>query len=541
MRETEEQRGARDASDGRTLEVLIVGAGFSGLGMAIRLRQGGIDEFLLLEAASEVGGTWRDAVYPGCGCDIESHLYSYSFELNPDWTRAFSRQPEIQRYILHCVDKYDLRPRIRFGARVQRAVFDESEGTWSVETDGAGTFRAHHLVTATGPFRGPAFPSVEGQSVFRGQQLHTAQWDSSVDLRGRRVALVGSGASAVQVGPAIAPEVAELAVFQRTPPWIMPRPDGAIPEADRARFRHSPKSLRRHRTRMYWRYEARAPFLILAHDFFKKPAENLARRHLEVSVPDPALRQRLTPNYRFGCKRVLVSSDWYPMLQRPNVRLVDESVERVGLEGIITRDGVQHPFDVIVWATGYEVNLAAAPYEVIGRRGLSLKERFRQGGEAYLGVNTAGFPNFHFLVGPFTGPGHQSVLAYAEAQIDYVVQIVQHRRRRGLRWLDVRRDREAAFVRQMHRRSEYTVWTSGCASWYLSEDGRNHALFPGTNIEYRLRLFRFDPADYDARDGWGNLHRAGWQERLACAAASLRLRWERWGGRTIQNGMREGT
>ncbi|WP_394824543.1 flavin-containing monooxygenase [Pendulispora albinea] len=496
------------------LEVAIVGAGFSGLGMAIRLLKAGISNFRIFEKAGEVGGTWRDNTYPGCACDVPSQLYSYSFEPNPDWSHEYGRQPEIQRYLLHCTEKYGLRSRIRFHSEITGAQFDEAAGEWVLRLNEGESVRARVVVSARGPFAGESMPAIEGADSFQGIRMHTARWNDGVALRGKRVALIGTGASAVQVGPAIAPEVAELTVFQRTPPWILPRPDRAITVQEKALNRALPPAMKVRRLGMYWFHELSAPFLILQHDWFKRPPQELARAHLRRSVKDRALRTKLTPRYKFGCKRVLLSSDWYPMLQRDNVRLIDEGVTRITEKGILTRDGVEHAFDVLVYATGYKVPLTEAPFAIHGLGGRTLGERFKDGAEAYKGMATAGFPNLFFLVGPFTGPGHQSVIAYAEAQMDYACQAILYRRQRRLKYVDVKREREARFVREMDWRSQFTVWTSGCASWYLSPNGRNNALYPGYNVEYRMRLLRFDPEDYELVAGDGAQVRAGLRDHV---------------------------
>ncbi len=479
------------------LEVAIVGAGFSGLGMAIRLQKAGVTNFRIFEKAHEVGGTWRDNTYPGCACDVPSQLYSFSFEPNPDWSHIYSTQPEIQRYLVRIADKYGLREHIQFGAEIAGATFDEDTGVWTLRLKGGGRVRARTVISARGPFAGPNTNKIEGADSFRGVQMHTATWDGRVDLRGKRVALIGTGASAIQVGPAIAPEVAHLTIFQRTPPWVMPRPDARVSPLRKTLNRWMPPLMKAQRLKQYWMHELTAPFLILRHDWAKRLPQAIARAHIRRAVKDPALRARVTPKYKFGCKRVLVSNDWYPTLQRENVELRDEAVTRITEKGILTKDGTELPFDVIVYATGYDVPTTRPPFEVRGLGGRDLGERFKDGAEAYKGMATSGFPNLFFLVGPFTGPGHQSVIAYAEAQMDYACQAVLFRQRRGLKYLDVKRNREEKFVREMDWRSGFTVWTSGCSPWYLSPNGRNNALYPGYNVEYRMRLLRFDPGAYD--------------------------------------------
>lgn len=478
------------------LEVAIVGTGFSGLGMGIQLKQRGIDNFRIFEKASDVGGTWRDNTYPGCGCDVKSALYSYSFEPNPNWSNVYAKQGEIHDYIRHCAHKYGMYPHIEFNSAVTAADFNEATGLWTLTIADGRQVQAHNVVAAPGPFAEPSVADLPGRNDFTGISLHTGRWDASVDLTGKRVGLIGTGATAVQVGPAIVDQVAHLTVFQRTANWIMPRPDRAISAQEQARYARHPLTQRATRLGQYWFNELTAPFLILRYDAFKSQPEKIARGYLARKVKDPELRRRLTPNFKFGCKRVLVSSDWYPMMQRANVTLADQGIDRITATGILTRDGQHHELDVIIYATGYNVRHTGAPFDITGRQGLKLAEKWRDGAEAFNGLTTGGFPNLYVLVGPFTGPGHTSVIAYAEKQIDYVCQAIRLRRDAGLRYLEVQPSAEARFVRLMDRLSEHTVWKSGCASWYLSPNGRNNTLYPGFNFEYRLRVSRLNPTDF---------------------------------------------
>lgn len=478
------------------LEVAIVGAGVSGLGMGIQLLKAGETNFKIFDKGHDVGGTWRDNTYPGCGCDVKSSLYSYSFEPWAEWSNSYAKQGEIYKYLRHCATKYGVYPYIQFNTSITGSVFDEQAGLWNITTADGKTIQARNVVTAVGPFSAPKVAEFKGAEKFKGKTVHTAAWDHSVELEGKRVGLIGTGATAVQVGPAIADKVKNLVVFQRTANWIMPRPDRNIEEAEKALNRKTPLNMKMNRLGVYWFNELTAPFLILKYDMFKAQPEKMASSYLARKVKDPELRKKLTPTFKFGCKRVLVSSDWYPTMQKEHVHLETNAIECITEKGIRTADGVEHELDVIIYATGYEVRHTGSPIDAKGIGGASLNDKWKDGSEAYQGISTAGFPNLYFLVGPFTGPGHTSVIAYAEAQIGYVIQAIKLRQKRKLKAISVKPEVEQKFVNTMDFRSEHTVWKSGCASWYLSPNGRNNTLYPGLNAEYRMRIARFNPAEY---------------------------------------------
>ena len=486
-----------DKPDNANFPIAIIGAGFSGLGMAIRLKQAGIESFTLFERADEVGGTWRDNAYPGAACDVSSHLYSFSFEQKPDWSRAFAEQPEIQQYILELTEKHGLRSHVRFNTEIVKAVFDQGSGLWTLYDRAGQHWRARALISGTGGLSDPKIPEIEGLEHFEGPMFHTARWDAACDLRGKRVAVIGSGASAIQVVPAIAPEVAELKVFQRTPPWIMPKMDRPMREAEKRRYRRFPPALWLRRLWLYWAAELRAPLLISNRPLFKRLLRRLALKHIQSQVSDPALRQRVIPDYNVGCKRVLISNDWYPALQRENVSLIDQGVKAVTSHGVVASDGSEHDVDVIVLATGFNTPTAAAPLDIRGLGGVTLNEAWRNGSEAYKGVTVSGFPNLFLLVGPNTGPGHTSVLVYLEKQLDYVMQALDYMRRHRLKYLNVLPEVQKDFNDWLQARMQDTVWVAGgCDSWYITEDGKNTSLYPGFATDYRLRVSRFRPAEY---------------------------------------------
>jgi cation diffusion facilitator CzcD-associated flavoprotein CzcO len=473
-----------------------VGAGFAGIGAAIALLRAGITSFAIFERADEVGGTWRDNTYPGAACDVPSHVYSFSFEPNPGWSRVFAGSDEIQAYLLRVVEKWKLRPHLRLGAEIVEAAFEEASGTWTLATARGERVRARAVVSGVGGLVDPRWPGIGDLGRFSGALLHTARWDPAQDLAGRRVGVVGTGASAVQVVPAIAAQVARLAVFQRTPAWVMPKRDRLYSERARRFFARHPAALRASRLLRYWQSEALGPMIFLDAPRLKRLPERESLRHLQRSVSDPALREKLTPRFQFGCKRVLISDDYWQSFERPNVELVTDPIAEVVAEGLRTRDGTLHALDAIVCATGFDVNFARAPFRVLGRGGRSLDDAWREGAVAYKGLAVHGFPNWFILMGPNTGPGHTSVLVYTEAQISHALGAIRALLRDGVRWLEVRREVQDRYDAGLQRRMRRMVWTSGCHSWYLSPDGRNRSLYPGFAAEYVLRTRRFDPADY---------------------------------------------
>jgi cation diffusion facilitator CzcD-associated flavoprotein CzcO len=477
-----------------TLHTIIVGSGFSGLGMAIALRKAGQHDFVVLEKADEVGGTWRDNHYPGCACDIPSHLYSYSFELNPDWSRTYAPQAEILAYLKRCADKYGVRPHIRFNTPVRRAVFDEASGTWLVHTDGT-VLRARHLVLGVGALSRPAYPSIPGLERFQGARFHSAEWDHGYPLAGKRVAVIGTGASAIQFVPRIVPQVGRLFLFQRTPPWVLPRPDRPIGALRRRLFRAVPPLQGLYRAWLYWLLELCGVGFTM-HPGIMKLAAAIGRRHLRRQVPDLALREKLTPRYTPGCKRILMANDYYPALCQPHVEVVTNEIAEVGADAVITRDGVARPVDAIIYGTGFQVSEFLTPLQVLGRGGADLNQVWRGGIEAYLGTTIAGFPNLFMLVGPNTGLGHNSMVFMIEAQIHYALRCMQEIAARAARFADVRPAAQAAFNGELQPRLQRTVWASGCRSWYLDRNGRNSTLWPGLTCEFWLRTRRLETADY---------------------------------------------
>jgi cation diffusion facilitator CzcD-associated flavoprotein CzcO len=474
--------------------VLIVGTGFGGLGAAIQLARRGERDFLLLERAGNVGGTWRDNTYPGCACDVHSHLYAFSFAPNPDWSRTFSPQPEIQRYLERCAREFDILPHVRFGHTMHSARWDEAGRRWIVETS-QGVVTGRVLVLATGPLSEPAVPALPGLERFAGTAFHSARWDHAHDLTGRRVAVVGTGASAVQFVPAIQPGVERLTLFQRTPAWVMPRRDRVHTLASRRLFGRVPGAQRLVRGTIWTLRELM--LLPFVHPRLAPVVEAIARRHLRQAVADPVLRAKLTPTFAIGCKRVLVSDDYLPALARPNVSVVTEPIAEVRAHAVVTADGVEHPADTIVFGTGFRVtDPPFAPY-VRGRDGRSLAEAWGASPAAHLGTTVAGFPNLFVLLGPNTGLGHTSVVLMLEAQIDHLLGALDHLARTGAAALEPRPEAQAGWLADVDRRMQGTVWvTGGCRSWYLDATGRNSTLWPDHTWRYRRRVARFDAGEY---------------------------------------------
>ena len=495
-----EQPGARHLNGAARREnehVLIVGAGFAGLGMAIRLKQAGIDDFTVLERADRLGGTWRDNTYPGIACDIPSFLYSYSFEPNPNWTRFFGPQREILAYLEHCADKYQVRRHIRFSTAVTGASFDERSGLWTLKTGGGAPLTARVLVSGSGhALSKPVFPDVPGRDRFAGETMHSARWDHGYSLKGKTVAVIGTGASAIQIIPSIADDVGRMHVFQRTAAWVQPRPDWDITPRQRAAFRDRPVLQKVARGAIYCLLEATALGFVVD-PRLNRIRELASLRYLRKSVADPALRAKLTPHFRLGCKRILISNDYYRVLQQDNVELVADGIAEIRADSIVTKDGRERPVDAIIYATGFETSEAKPPFSIAGRGGLDLREVWREGVSAYAGTTVSGFPNAFLILGPNTGLGHSSMIFMMESQFTYVLDAIKTIRERRLKYVDVRPDVEDDYNERLQKRLSRTVWnTGGCQSWYLTRSGKNTISWPGFTFEYRLKLRRFDAANY---------------------------------------------
>ena len=481
-------------------DIVIVGTGFSGLGMAMKLRDAGRDDFVLLEKAADIGGTWRDNTYPGCECDVPSDLYSFSYELNSDWSRSYSGQPEIWAYLRRVADEQGLRPLIRFGVEMTGATWDEDTQRWTVRTRGGDDYRARVLVSGIGGLHIPRIPELPGAETFAGPIFHTAEWDHSVDLTGKRVVVIGTGASAVQLVPIVAEQAGHLTVFQRSPAWVLPKDDRPIPAWRKRVFEHVPGAQRMWRNTLYWKLEARA-IAFNGHLDLLPLAERVVTRHLARVIPDPELRAKLTPSYRLGCKRVLQSNTYYRTFLRDDVELVAEAVAQIVPGGVIDTTGRLVEADVIVYATGFHVIDAFDHLDVRGRDGTDLATRFREHGvETYLGVAAHRFPNLFFMLGPNTALGHNSVVFMIEQQTKYVLHLLDEMDRRGAVSAEVTRPAQDAFNEEVQRLVEKGVWTQGgCTSWYLDSQGRNRTIWPKFTFQYWWETRKVDPAAYEWR------------------------------------------
>ncbi|MER0242822.1 NAD(P)-binding domain-containing protein [Streptomyces sp. HSW2009] len=479
------------------VRVAVIGSGFGGLGAAVRLRRAGVTDFVVLERADAVGGTWRDNSYPGCACDVPSHLYSFSFAPNPEWPRNFSGQPHIRAYLERVADTFGLRPHLRFNSEVHSARWDGDALHWELETAG-GTYTADVVVSATGPLSDPQLPDVPGLDGFPGRVFHSARWDHDYDLRGKRVAMVGTGASAIQIVPAIQPTVERLTLFQRTPPWVLPRADRKISGAEQWLHSRVPAT-RALRRGLLWGIRE-----LQVSAFTKRPGqlrvvERVARKHLARAIKDPGLRAKLTPDYRIGCKRVLLSNSYYPALAQPNVDLVAAGLREVRGSTLVAADGTEAEADAIVFGTGFHVTDLPIAHRVTGARGTTLAEEWKDGMEALRGSAAAGFPNFLTIIGPNTGLGNSSMILMIESQLNYLVDY--------LRQLDVLGGKVAldaypsavhAWSHRVQQRMQRTVWNvGGCQSWYLDARGRNTTVWPGTTSEFRRATREVDLAEYE--------------------------------------------
>ena len=487
--------------------IAIVGSGFSGLGMAIKLKEEGVEDFVVLERDQQVGGTWWANTYPGCGCDVPSHLYSFSFAPNPDWTRTYSKQPEIEAYLQRVAADFGVMEHVRLGTTVTGSRWDDDARRWTVETD-RGDVTARVLVSAAGALSEPSTPHIPGLEEFRGHSFHSARWDHDYPLAGRRVAVIGTGASAIQFVPSIAADVARMHVFQRTAPWIMPHSDRAITPRERRLYRRIPALQKLVRGGVYGGRE------LLVLGFVKQPklmklVEKLARKHMERQISDPELRRKVEPGYTIGCKRILPSNAWYPALGRDNVELVTDGIAEVREHSIVTRAGEEIEVDTIIFGTGFHVTDMPVANWVRGRDGRTLADFWKGSPRAHLGTAVPGFPNLFMLLGPNTGLGHSSMVYMAESQIGYVMEALRETRRRGAQIFEVRPEVVERYNRSIDERMAGTVWSTGCTSWYLDDTGRNATLWPDFTFRFRRRAARFDPAEYRLDTAVGRREPAG--------------------------------
>ncbi|MDJ0392374.1 NAD(P)/FAD-dependent oxidoreductase [Rhodococcus sp. G-MC3] len=480
----------------RQVDTVIIGSGFAGLGLAVKLTQQGKTNFLVLERGGDVGGTWRDNTYPGAACDVPSHLYSYSFALNPDWTRSFSTQPEIQKYISSVARKYNVLDRHVFGSDVTSVTWNESTHRWDIVAS-TGEYTAKVVVTAVGALCEPNLPPIAGIEGFEGEIFHSAQWNHDVSLDGKRVAVIGTGASAIQIVPAIAGQVKHLDVYQRTAPWILPRFDRAYTGIEKFAFKHIPGFQRLSRTGIYAARETQVVGLA------KQPKlmrilEVVARQQITKGIKDKSLRKKVTPNFRIGCKRMLISNAYYPALDRPNVDLVTDGIAEVRANSIVSADGTEREIDALVVATGFHVTDSPAYQGIYGKGGKTLAQTFdEEGQQGYKGAAVANFPNMFFLVGPNTGLGHTSMVFMIESQLNYVVDALNTIEKHDIGVIEVRKDVQDDYNADLQDRMSKSVWMNGgCASWYLDKHGNNTTLWPDFTFRFRSMTKKFDLAAY---------------------------------------------
>jgi cyclohexanone monooxygenase len=482
----------------REVGVLIVGSGFAGLGAAIRLAKEGRDDFVVVERGSEVGGTWRDNTYPGAACDVPSHLYSYSFAPNPNWSRSFSPQPEIQQYLRDTAERYGVLDKHLFDTELLHAEWNAVAERWDVRTSN-GEFSAKVFVPAVGALCEPQLPDIKGIETFSGELFHTARWNHSASLEGKRVALIGTGASAIQVGPQIAKTVAHLDVYQRTAPWIMPRHDRSYPKLESLAYKHVPYLQRVAREAIYWGRESYVLGFAGLTPALLKVAQQVAKQNINRSIQDRALRDAVTPDWQIGCKRILISNDWYPMLASDHVDLVTDGIKEIRENAIVTHDGTVREVDAIVVATGFHVTDSPTFNRIVGADGRSLGQVWDEHGQqAYKGTAVAGFPNLLLLIGPNTGLGHSSMIYMIESQINYLASALKTMDARGLSTFQVSAETQREYNQKLQQQMGRTIWTTGgCASWYLDKHGNNTTLWPSFTFLFRQMTRRFDVAAYE--------------------------------------------
>jgi cation diffusion facilitator CzcD-associated flavoprotein CzcO len=478
------------------VRTLVVGAGFAGLGTAIKLDEHGFSDFIVVEKGDTVGGTWRDNTYPGAACDVPSQLYSFSFAPNPDWSRSFSPQPEIQAYLERTAEEAGVLDRFRFRVTVLDLAWDEDEQVWLVSTD-HGDVTADVVITGSGGLSEPRLPEIEGIDSFEGEVFHSARWNHDYDLTGKRVAVIGTGASAIQIVPEVAKQVDHLDLYQRTAPWVMPRRDRDYTRLERFAFRHVPFFQKAYRTGIYWGRECFVPGFTV-NPKLAAPARKLALKNIEDGISDPELRKAVTPDFQIGCKRILISNDYYPAVSSEHVDLVTDGIVRITPSGIVTSDGTVRDVDAIIVATGFYTTEQPIAQHIKGRDGRTLADAWSETGmAAYKGTTIVGFPNLFQIVGPNTGLGHSSMVFIIESQIAYVLSALQKMGEREIATVEPRPEAQQEWNEDLHKRMQRTVWsTGGCASWYLDTHGRNTVLWPRTTFKFRSLLSEFDAEQY---------------------------------------------
>lgn len=475
-------------------DVTIIGSGFAGLCMAIRLKEQGQDNFVILERAQDVGGTWRDNQYPGAACDVPSHLYSFSFAPNPAWSRKYPTQPELYAYLRRIAKDYDLLRHIRFDHTLEAADYDEQHACWTVRTS-QSSITSRTLVMGNGGLAEPKLPDIAGVERFKGKTFHSSRWDHDYDLTGKRVAVIGTGASAIQLVPEVAKVAGQLDVYQRTPNWLIPRPDRAYTGLEKTLFKALPATRRLHRNAIYWGHEARVMGMVL-NPALMKVFQKVAELHIRRQVKDPVLREQVTPDYTIGCKRILISNDWYPALQQDNVSLITDGIREIREHSIVTADGTEREIDALIFCTGFYATENPIAHAVTGRDGQTLADAWVDGEEAYLGTTVHGFPNLFLMIGPNTGLGHSSMVFMIESQAELIQRLLNDMQQQGSEEIEVREAVQAGYNRRLQERLAGSIWATGCDSWYKHKNGKITALWPGFTFQFWLRTRRYRRDDY---------------------------------------------
>ncbi|TCO52338.1 flavin-containing monooxygenase [Actinocrispum wychmicini] len=499
MTSTEINKSERTGTGGRPtphVQVAVIGTGFSGLGVAIKLLANNVDDFVVLERADEVGGTWRDNTYPGCACDVMALLYVYSFAQKSDWGSTFGTRQELFDYLRDVTDRFGVRPHIRFNHEVLGAQWDEKLRRWNIQTS-QGDYTAQLLVSGSGYLSDPVIPNIPGFENFQGKVMHSSKWDHDYDLKGRKVAVIGTGASAIQFVPAIQSEVGHMDLYQRSAPWVMPKPDKPNTGLHGWALKNFP-GYRAFRRGFNKRGREILSFIFSNPDIAAKTVQGNAAKHLKKSVPDPALRARLTPNFSVACKRLLFSNKWYPAIQADNVEIIDGEVGGVTPTGIIGSDGKERQVDTIILGTGFLATKRPIAARITGRGGVKLEEQWdRIGMKAYRGTTVANFPNLFLMLGPNTTLGHSSQTLMIESQMNYVIEAVKTIRGRGLASVEVRADAQELYNRMVEQAIEGTVWDPAtCTSWYVDSTGRNPSLWPMKTSKFAKSTKKFDVSAY---------------------------------------------
>lgn len=480
----------------REVKIAIIGAGFGGIASAIRLLQSGIQDFVILEKAKDVGGTWRDNQYPGAACDVQSHMYSLSYAPKTDWSKRYAEAPEIFDYIQSLISDYQLKSYIQFNQQVITTRYIEDRCTWQIETASGDMLEAQFLIFASGPLHVAQIPKIKGIEHFKGEVFHSSQWNHDYDLTGKNVASIGTGGSAIQYIPEIAPQTQQLYVFQRTAAWVIPRDERQYNALDKRLFAKYDWFRKLHRARLYWSNESRVVPIVQPQ--MMKAGQKLAELFIKYQVKDKAIAQKLTPDYTMGCKRILVSNKYFPSFNRSNVELVTDSIQELTADSIITKDGVERKIDCLIYGTGFitDPRIYLKSFACYGENGVELKQAWKDGAESYYGVSTQGFPNLFQLLGPNTVLGHNSVIFMIESQVNYILQMIQALERTHADAIVVKDSVQAHFNADLQKQFEGTVWQSGCVSWYQQDGGKNFALWPSYTWKYWLKTHKVNLADY---------------------------------------------